>query len=593
MELFKILGVLGLKGKKDVDDGLDDTTKKAKDSESKMSAAFKKIGGAVAAYFAVDKIVDFGRACIETAASVKASNSQFGQTFSTGGEDLTSTAKNVLDTIAKSSGILATRLQDSGTKIYAFAKSSGADSATAMQLMSDALTASADSAAYYDTSLEQASETMMSFLKGNFANDAALGVSCTEITRNAKAMELFGQEYNNLSEIQKQQTLLKMVTDSQKLSGAMGQASRESSGYENVMGNLNESWKQFQATIGQPVLEFVIPLLQDCTTWIANLNEKISSAGGLVSYLNGYWQEFNGLLSSGIEWVQQHQTGLELCGIAVGTLTAAIVAYNIAQAIKNAGGIVEIAQLAATAVGVGALTAAETAHTVVTNIATVATTAFGAAVAFATSPVTLIILAIGALIAVGVLLYKNWDTVSAFAKSTWSKIKDFMTKPIESAKDKIKEIIDKIKGFFNVKLEFPKIKLPHFAIKPSGWQIGDLLKGSIPKLGVEWYAKGAILNKPSIFSYNPATGNAMGGGEAGPEAVAPIGTLQRYVKEAVADENRNIEYYLQKILDILAKYIPELANMQLVTDTGVLVGEMAPAMGVELGKLAVWKRRGK
>lgn len=566
MELFKIFGVLALKGKKDVDNGLDDTTDKAKDSESKMSAAFKKIGAAVATYFAVDKIVSFGKVCVETAASIQASNSQFQQTFSTGGEDLTSTAKNVLDTIAKSSGILATRLQDSGTKIYAFAKSSGADSATAMQLMQDALTASADSAAYYDTSLENATETMMSFLKGNFANDAALGVSCTETTRNANAMELFGQKYNDLSEIQKQQTLLKMVTDSQKLSGAMGQAARESSGYENVMGNLNESWRQFKAIIGQPMLELVIPLVQDCTMWISNLNEKVSSAGGLVNYLNGYWQKFNDIISAGINWVQQHKTALEFCAIAVGTLTTAIIAYNVAQAIKNAGGIVEIAQLAATAVGIGALTVQETAHTVATNIATVATTAFGTALKFASSTVTLVVLAIGVLVAAGVALYKNWDTVSAFAKSTWGKIKDFMTKPIESAKEKIKEIIDKIKGFFSVKLEFPKIKLPHFGIRPYGWQISDLLKGSIPKLGIEWYAKGAVLNKPSIFSYNPATGNAMGGGEAGPEAVAPISTLQRYVKEAVADENRNFEYYLQKILEILAKYIPELANMQVVLD---------------------------
>lgn len=60
--------------------------------------------------------------------------------------------------------------------------------------MERALRAAADSAAYYDTSVEQATETLQSFLKGNYENDAALGLSATETTRNAAAMELFGQK---------------------------------------------------------------------------------------------------------------------------------------------------------------------------------------------------------------------------------------------------------------------------------------------------------------------------------------------------------------------------------------------------------------
>lgn len=171
-----------------------------------------------------------------------------------------------------------------------------------MKLMEDALMASADSAAYYDRSLEESAETLQSFLKGNFANDAALGVSCTEFTRNAKAVELFGKNYNDLSEVQKQQTLLKMVTDSQKLSGAMGQASREADGWENVQGNLNESWRQFMSEVGQPVLESLIPIIQELTEkfqewmkseegqeFIENFGTALSTAlevaGNVVSFI--------------------------------------------------------------------------------------------------------------------------------------------------------------------------------------------------------------------------------------------------------------------------------------------------------------------
>lgn len=56
-----------------------------------------------------------------------------------------------------------------------------------------------------------------------------------------------------------------MVTDSQKLSGAFGQAARESDGFENVMGNVNETMKQFKAKVGTPVLEALIPVIQDAT----------------------------------------------------------------------------------------------------------------------------------------------------------------------------------------------------------------------------------------------------------------------------------------------------------------------------------------
>lgn len=247
------------------DSSLSDVAGSAEDSSNVLSGAFQKIGTAIATYFAVDRIVAFGKTCVETAAEVRASNAQFQQTFSVGGKDLTKTARSILDTISKDTGIVATRLQDSGTKIYAFAKSSGANSSQALDLMQTALTAAADAAAYYDKSLEETTDTLQSFLKGNFANDAALGVSCTETTRNAAAMELFGEKYQDLTEIQKQQTLLKMVTDAQELSGAMGQAAREADGFENVVGNLKATWKQFLANVGDPLLERLIPIIQNLT----------------------------------------------------------------------------------------------------------------------------------------------------------------------------------------------------------------------------------------------------------------------------------------------------------------------------------------
>lgn len=224
---------------------------------------------------------------IDTAAAVKAEASQFSQTFGDFSDDATA----AIDRVANASGILDTRLNNLGTQIYAFARASGGSAEESMVLMEKALQATADSAAYYDRSLEDTAESLQSFLKGNYENDAALGLSATETTRNAAAMELFGKKFNDLTEIQKQQTLLQMVLDAQKLSGAMGQAAREADGWENVQGNLNEAWRQFQANVGAPFLESLVPLVQNITAAFQDWQNSVdwgafsASVSGILNFL--------------------------------------------------------------------------------------------------------------------------------------------------------------------------------------------------------------------------------------------------------------------------------------------------------------------
>lgn len=131
----------------------------------------------------------------------------------------------------------------------------------------------------------------------------------------------------------------------------------------------------------------------------------------------------------------------------------------------------------------------------------------------------------------------------------FDKIKTGISDKITAAKDTISGIIEKIKGFFKFDFELPKIKLPHFGITPEGWKIADLMKGSIPKLGIEWYAKGGVMTEPTVFGMNG--NNAMVGGEAGAEAIAPIDVLQGYVAQAVAGQNAGVIAVLQKILEAI------------------------------------------
>lgn len=102
----------------------------------------------------------------------------------------------------------------------------------------------------------------------------------------------------------------------------------------------------------------------------------------------------------------------------------------------------------------------------------------------------------------------------------FDRIRQGISDKITAAKNTVKSVIDAIKGFFNFKFSWPSIPMPHFGISPSGWKIGDLLKGSIPKLSISWYENGGIFDKPTLFGY----GNGMLGGlgESGAEAVVPL-----------------------------------------------------------------------
>lgn len=270
MELFKLFGTIAIQNA-DANEQIDDTTDRAKESENQIRGAFKKIGTAVATFFAVDKIKDFGLNCINAAADANAASSQFSQVFG----DMESQAKKSLTGIADNTGIQVNRMKGSYTQIAAFAKTTGMDTSNALGLADRAMVAVADSAAFYDRSLEETTESLQSFLKGNYENDSALGLSCTEVTRNEAANKLYGKSFKDLSEAQKQLTLLQMVEDANKASGALGQAARESDTWTNQTGNLKQAWTDFQAVLGQNVLPLAVEAVKKAAEAVQGLSDKM------------------------------------------------------------------------------------------------------------------------------------------------------------------------------------------------------------------------------------------------------------------------------------------------------------------------------
>ncbi|MCE4957252.1 peptidoglycan DD-metalloendopeptidase family protein [Macrococcoides caseolyticum] len=214
-------------------------------------------------------LMGLGAVALSSAGEAEATSAQFKQVFS-GMED---EAKQSLNNISKTTGLLPNALKDSYIQMAAFAKTTGVDTKGALDLTTRATLAAADSASFYDRSIEEVTENLQSYLKGNYENDAALGISSTETTRNAKANELYAKSFNELSEEQKQLTLLKMVEDGNKLSGALGQASRESDTLATQTANVKTAFQDFLAEIGRPVLPMAIQGLKQ----LANIGKDISN----------------------------------------------------------------------------------------------------------------------------------------------------------------------------------------------------------------------------------------------------------------------------------------------------------------------------
>ncbi|MGV3088447.1 phage tail tape measure protein [Streptococcus suis] len=279
------------------------------------------------------KIFEVGTESMSAAAQLQASNAQFSTVFG----DMENAAKDALNKIGEEMDIVPERLQGSFTQMASFAKTSGMDTAQALDLTTRATRAAADGAAFYDKSIEEVTENLQSFLKGNYENDAALGISATETTRNAAANKLYGKSFNELSEAQKQLTLLQMVEDGNELSGALGQAARESDGLENVLGNLSQSGTNALAAIGQPILEMLIPVFQSLAdivsqlaTWFTNLSSPIKEVviifTGILAVVGMLLPVFLGLqvaaAAMGTTVVGMITAFLPIVGIIVGIVAA-------------------------------------------------------------------------------------------------------------------------------------------------------------------------------------------------------------------------------------------------------------------------------
>lgn len=491
---------------------IDQMNNAAKESGGIFSGMRGTIAGVAAALggmAAVNAFKDFTVGAIEAAAGAQATSAQFDSVFAGMEDQAASALSKVADTTMMAEG----RIKGSFLQMAAFAKTTGMDTATSLSLAERATLAAADSAAFYDRSIEDTAESLQSFLKGNYENDAALGISATETTRNAAAMREFGKTFNKLSEDQKQFTLLSMVEQGNKLTGAMGQAAKEGDAYENVMGNLRQSFEDFKIAVGGPLLQPFIAGANAATKAIRNFDTdaliaKIERGKDVVSGLYNIIMsmiydtgEVGDILENlgvppGIADNVETLANLLRDGLAAGADLAAGAFDGFKAGLvfvgNNMGTILPIAAGLLTA-----LTAFKVITTVVTafNAAKVALLGYKGAIMASTivtkgfnaairaNPIMAIVTGIGLAVAAGILLYQNWDTIKAQAIAIWGAITNFFSLTWQ-----------------NLKLGWTTFTTEISALWQSfmGW-IGSVVSSGMSFISGIWQAAWSFLQTPVMF----------------------------------------------------------------------------------------------
>ncbi|MCH4825791.1 phage tail protein [Planococcus halocryophilus] len=400
----------------------------------RIKSALGGVAGIIAGAFAIDKIKDFGISLVESAADSQAMTAQFEQVF--GG--LQGEATKAIDGMGQEFGMVSSRIKPAFTQMTSLFKGLGLDSEEAMDGASRAMTASADAAAFYDVSMEDASSALTSFMKGNWEAGESIGLFANEAQMASYASDTLGQDYKSLDEAGKQLVRLSFAESMQESAGAMGQASRESGSYQNQLGNLKQIWTDLKGQLGQPILAVAIAGIKSLAGWIGKIDPQavlggFKAFGSYVSSVfapiiaavkDNFTELFGSLsfdagsMSSGFEMIRTAVSGF---GELIKTTT------------EGLGWFIDKFDFLILGVTAGvltfkAITAAKAAWvTITTTWAAVTKAAAAVQAAFnlvlAANPIAIVVVAVAALVAIGILLYKNWDTVVAFLKSAWETIK--------------------------------------------------------------------------------------------------------------------------------------------------------------------------
>ena len=424
--------------------------------------------------------------------------------------DNSQAVKDWANTASTEFGLSKVQATDAASAFGALGKGIGLSESEAAGMSTTLAGLSADLGSYFNVGVDESSKALEGIFTGESEALKKFGVVMTD-TNLKQFAEDQGLVWSEMDQTQK--TMLRYQYVLEKTKDAQGDFARTSDGTANSTKIFQASLQDLGTAIGTNLLPIITPVIQKITEWINKFQELSPQTQKIITII--------GLIVAAIGPVL----------MIIGTLISSI------GAIAGAIGMVTLPMLGIVAV-------------------------------------------IAAVVAAGIYLYKNWDVIKAKAiafkdavvqafndfktkvTTTFNNIKSAIVTPIQTAINTVKGIIDKIKGWFPIKIGkiFSDLKLPHFKLSGEF----SLKNKTVPKLSVDWYAQGGIFDSPTI----------AGIGEAGAEAVVP---LDRFWDE-IRNSNARTDELLARQNAILIAVLEELEKEKDFKVNGMWAGRYINSM---------------
>ena len=566
MELFKLMGTIAVDANQ-AHKAIDDTSAKANDASKQTSSAFSAIGGAAlkVGQMVVTAGAAMGGAWIAAIEGTREYRAQMG----------------LLDSAFQASGHSSTAAKDTYSALNAVLGDTeqAVEAAQHMALLSD-------NEKELSTWTDIATGVYATF--GNSLPIESLAESSQEVSRNGVltgglidalvwagiSEEEFQKKLDACSTEQERQDLIMNTLNGtySKASEQYKETNKDVMAARQAQERLTEAMAELGA-IGEPILTAIKNKVADMVTAaVPHLQTLVNKVKDVK------------------KWVQDNKKTIDIWKAAIVGTTASVASFIL---ILKWGAIMNAAKTAIMGVR-GAILLLNAAMKA--NI------------------IGLIVSLVIGLVAAFVTLWKNNEGFRNFWINLWKKIqsacgsavdwikskfnglKDAVGKvktwfkdmgksisdKLESAQKAVGKVVDKIKGFFPLKIGkiFSGLKIPKISVSGGKAPFGIAGKGSLPSFNVKWNAQGGILTQPTIFGRMGDT--LLGGGEAGAEAIAPIAVLQDYIRAAIGAENEGIRATMIEQTGLLMSFLARSMPKAVMLDTGAMVGELTPAIDAGL-----------
>lgn len=353
-------------------------------------------------------------------------------------------------------------------------------------------------------------------------------------------------------------------------------------------------WNAIKAFL-DPILEAIRTAVETAWNAIKTVTETVFNA--IKTFFSTVWDGIKAVVTVVVGAIKAYiEAYWNAIKVVTETAFNAIktVATTVWNAIKTA---IETAVNAIKSVVTTVFNAVKTTVTTIWNaIKTVTTTAWNAVKTAVSVPINAIKSVVSSVFnAIKNTVSNVWNSIKSTTTSVWNGIKSAITRPVEAARDAVHNAIERMKSFFHFSWSLPHLKLPHFSITGNF----SLDPPSVPHFSISWYKKAMnnpyLFTRPTIFGMSPQ-GQPMGAGDAGDEVMIGKDTMMNMIGAAVAENNDSVVQRIVEqfngLIELLNRYLPNYENLQVVLDSGSLVGEIAPKVDSELGYISRRKERG-